>query len=69
MPENVESVSPEPSPRPVVNMGGALAELAAAIERDEPRPDWGDMPLIHCCPEALALATAVMRRRARERDR
>ncbi|MCX5072772.1 hypothetical protein OHA84_27340 [Streptomyces sp. NBC_00513] len=69
MPENVEPASPEPCPRAVVVMGDALAELAAAIERDEPRPDWGDMPLIHCCPEALALATAVMRRRARERDR
>ncbi|MFF3425302.1 hypothetical protein [Streptomyces sp. NPDC002602] len=69
MPENVEPVSPERHQRALVTMGDALAELAAAIERDEPRPDWGDMPLIHCCPEALALATAVMQRRARERDR
>ncbi|MGI5446093.1 hypothetical protein ACQEVM_10125 [Streptomyces sp. CA-243310] len=69
MSECPEPESPERRARAVVVMGDALAELAAAIERDEPRPDWGDMPLIHCCPEALALATAVMRRRAGERER
>ncbi|MEU9418556.1 hypothetical protein [Streptomyces sp. NPDC051000] len=47
----------------------ALAELAAAMERDEPRPDWGDLPLMHRCPAALALATASMKGRAGEHVR
>ncbi|MEV6573756.1 hypothetical protein [Streptomyces sp. NPDC051577] len=47
----------------------ALAELAAAMERDEARPDWGDLPLMHRCPVALALATASMKERAGEHVR
>ncbi|MCY0920512.1 MULTISPECIES: hypothetical protein [unclassified Streptomyces] len=57
MPESAES------PR------DALAELAAAMERDEARPDWGDLPLMHRCPAAFALATASMKERAGEHVR